>query len=100
MVVIHMAFHKSSCKIHMVSNFCLHGNLDRLTLSSPPHAAINMFQHMKTKPELCNILKLCDQLLVLGSIPAYSGVGGGTVIGCELGDVSRVVESPMKGEAP
>jgi len=22
------------------------------------------------------------------------------VIGCELGDVSRVVESPMKGEAP
>ena len=30
----------------------------------------------------------------------YCGVGGGVVNGCELGDVSRGLESPMRGKVP
>ena len=30
----------------------------------------------------------------------YSGVGGGLVDECDLGDVSRAMESPMKGKVP
>ena len=33
-------------------------------------------------------------------IPVYSGLGGGVVSGCKLGDVSRGVESPMRGKVP
>ena len=33
-------------------------------------------------------------------IPVYSGVGGGVVNGCELGDVSRGLESLMRGKVP
>ena len=33
-------------------------------------------------------------------IPVYSGVGGGMVNGCKLGNVSRGVESPMRGKEP
>ena len=35
-----------------------------------------------------------------GSIPVCSGVGGGVVDRCVLGDVSRGLESPMRGKVP
>ena len=34
----------------------------------------------------------------MGDIPVYSGVGRGVVNRCELGNVSRGVESPMEGK--
>ena len=33
-------------------------------------------------------------------IPVYSGVGGGMVNECKLGNVSRRVESPKRGKEP
>ena len=49
----------------------------------------------------------CDRCSLNGNvlksmhgIPVYSGVGGGVVNGYKLGDVSRGLESPMRGKVP
>ena len=38
--------------------------------------------------------------IATGGIPVYSAVGQGVVNGCELGDVSRGLESLMRGKVP